>query len=141
VTARVIEVMAWQPLVPGSDHHVGRIAGASPAGDWQDGARCAEVDPELFFPGQGGTAQPAKRVCAACEVRSQCLEYAIESGQQDGVWGGLSERQLRALRLQRERDAGAGRCASGRHALAGDGNCPACSAISRKSAETKRLAA
>ena len=62
---------------------------------WQDRARCAEVDPDLHFPDKGGSSAPAKRVCFACEVRGECLAYALEHGEQHGIWGGLSYDQRR----------------------------------------------
>lgn len=65
---------------------------------WQALARCAEVDPDLFFPEKGASARPAKRICQRCEVRTECLEYAIETDQRYGVFGGLSERERRKLR-------------------------------------------
>jgi WhiB family transcriptional regulator, redox-sensing transcriptional regulator len=72
-----------------------------PAGDlsWQDAARCAETDPEVFFPEKGGSTREARKVCRECEVRAECLEYALkhESVFRFGVWGGLSERERRAL--------------------------------------------
>lgn len=69
--------------------------------EWQDQALCAEVDPELFFVEKGAPTAPAKRVCRSCEVRSECLEYALDHQERWGVWGGLSERERR--RLERER--------------------------------------
>ena len=65
---------------------------------WRDRARCAEVSPEIFFPEDGGSTRPAKQVCRDCEVRAQCLDYALETSQRFGVWGGLSERERRRLR-------------------------------------------
>jgi WhiB family transcriptional regulator, redox-sensing transcriptional regulator len=69
---------------------------------WQDLARCAETDPEAYFPDKGGSTREAKRVCRSCEVRAECLEYAIETDQRFGVWGGLSERERRKLRRQQQ---------------------------------------
>lgn len=66
-------------------------------GDWRDLALCAEIDPELFFPEKGESSGPAKRVCAGCEVRAECLQYALDHGERFGVWGGLSERERREL--------------------------------------------
>ena len=44
---------------------------------WQTDALCAQTDPEAFFPEKGGSTRDAKKVCGACNVRSQCLEYAL----------------------------------------------------------------
>ena len=67
---------------------------------WQDAALCAQTDPESFFPEKGGSTLPAKRTCRACEVRAECLEYALEHDIQFGVWGGMSERDRRRLKRQ-----------------------------------------
>jgi WhiB family transcriptional regulator, redox-sensing transcriptional regulator len=68
---------------------------------WQDYALCAETDPESFFPEKGGSTREAKQVCRSCEVRAECLEYALEHQERWGIWGGFSERERR--RLSRER--------------------------------------
>jgi WhiB family redox-sensing transcriptional regulator len=70
------------------------------AADWRARAACRRpgVDPELFFPVKGASARPAKRVCQRCPVRAECLEFALATRQEHGVWGGLSERERRRLR-------------------------------------------
>lgn len=65
---------------------------------WQSEALCAQTDPEAFFPEKGGSTKDAKRVCGACNVRSECLEYALTNDERFGIWGGLSERERRRLR-------------------------------------------
>lgn len=65
---------------------------------WQERALCAQTDPEAFFPEKGGSTREAKRVCASCEVRSECLEYALEKDERFGIWGGLSERERRKMK-------------------------------------------
>jgi WhiB family transcriptional regulator, redox-sensing transcriptional regulator len=67
---------------------------------WQDRALCAQTDPEAFFPEKGGSTREAKRVCRSCDVRTECLEYALQHDERFGIWGGLSERERR--RLKRE---------------------------------------
>jgi WhiB family redox-sensing transcriptional regulator len=67
---------------------------------WQDKALCAQVDPDLFFPERGDSTLPAKRICARCEVRAECLDAALARGERWGIWGGLSEHQRRQLRRQ-----------------------------------------
>jgi len=67
---------------------------------WQDLALCAETDPESFFPEKGGSIREAKRTCRSCEVRAECLEYALGNDERYGVWGGMSERERRRLRRQ-----------------------------------------
>lgn len=68
-----------------------------PEGDWRDRALCAETDPEAFFPEKGGSTRAAKRVCASCPVRAECLEFALDGEERFGIWGGLSERERRQL--------------------------------------------
>ncbi len=65
---------------------------------WQDQALCAQTDPEAFFPEKGGSTREAKRVCGSCEVRSECLEYALANDERFGIWGGMSERERRRLK-------------------------------------------
>ena len=66
---------------------------------WWPLALCAETDPEVFFPEKGGNNAPAKRVCGRCEVRAECLEYALSwpGLPLDGIWGGTSFTQRRDL--------------------------------------------
>ena len=76
--------------------------------DWRHRAACREEDPELFFPiGNTGPAllqiEEAKAVCRRCPVVDACLAWALESGQDAGVWGGLSEDERRALKRRNAR--------------------------------------
>lgn len=64
--------------------------------DWSDLARCRGMDPEAFFGRNLTEARAAIRTCDRCEVRQQCLDYAVSEGIEIGVWGGLTERQRRA---------------------------------------------
>jgi WhiB family redox-sensing transcriptional regulator len=71
--------------------------------DWRHSALCRDEDPELFFPiGSSGPAllqvDSAKAVCQRCPVTSSCLQWALDSGQDAGVWGGMSEDERRALK-------------------------------------------
>ena len=66
--------------------------------EWQDQALCAQTDPEAFFPEKGGSTREAKKVCLTCEVRQECLEYALGNDERFGIWGGLSERERRKLK-------------------------------------------
>ncbi len=68
---------------------------------WQARANCLGVDPDLFFPERGASTREAKGVCAGCEVRVECLEYALQNGEKFGIWGGMSERERRRIRRQR----------------------------------------
>ncbi|MET9427910.1 MULTISPECIES: WhiB family transcriptional regulator [unclassified Streptomyces] len=77
--------------------------------DWRHNAVCREEDPDLFFPiGNTGLAllqiEEARTVCRRCPVMEQCLQWALESGQEHGVWGGLSEDERRALKRRAARN-------------------------------------
>lgn len=65
---------------------------------WQERALCAQTDPEAFFPEKGGSTREAKRVCLSCEVRVECLDYALMNDERFGIWGGLSERERRRVK-------------------------------------------
>lgn len=71
--------------------------------DWRHSAACRDLDGELFFP--VGSALPAlrqeeqaKKVCARCPVSTECLKWALATDQTDGVWGGTSEMERRAMK-------------------------------------------
>lgn len=73
---------------------------------WRQSASCREVEPDLFFPvGVTGPAElqiaTAKAVCGGCTVREECLEFAVQTNQEYGVWGGTSEEERRTLRRAR----------------------------------------
>jgi WhiB family redox-sensing transcriptional regulator len=77
--------------------------------NWFQEAICIGKDPELFFPiGSTGPAaiqaEKAKAVCVGCPVREECLDWALTTGQDAGVWGGLSEEERRALTRARRRE-------------------------------------
>ena len=76
--------------------------------DWRHRAECLTEDHELFFPvGTTGPAlaqvEEAKKVCRRCEVREECLRWALEAGQDHGVWGGMSEDERRAMKRRASR--------------------------------------
>jgi WhiB family transcriptional regulator, redox-sensing transcriptional regulator len=80
---------------------------------WRHGAACADESPELFFPiGNTNSAhlqvEKAKAVCRRCEVVDSCRKWAIESGQEAGVWGGLSEDERHAVKGRNARPSRAG---------------------------------
>ena len=74
--------------------------GLDEAQAWSEKALCAETDPEAFFPEKGGSTREAKKICTGCEVRAECLEYALANDERFGIWGGLSERERRRVRRQ-----------------------------------------
>jgi len=74
------------------------LFGLTEEATWQERALCAQTDPEAFFPEKGGSTREAKRICTTCEVRAECLEYALEHDERFGIWGGLSERERRRIK-------------------------------------------
>jgi len=68
---------------------------------WREAALCAQTDPEAFFPEKGGSTREAKSVCRRCDVRGECLDYALKHDERFGIWGGLSERERRRERETR----------------------------------------
>lgn len=88
-----------------------RDAGAWDKGGWRGRAACRGEDPELFFPlGSSGPAAlariaAAKAICARCPVREACLRFALDTGQDYGIWGGLAEDERRKLRPRKRRAA------------------------------------
>ncbi|MEX0658663.1 MAG: WhiB family transcriptional regulator [Egibacteraceae bacterium] len=65
---------------------------------WAPSAKCLQGDPEAFFPEKGGSTREAKRMCTLCDVREECLDYALANEERFGIWGGLSERERRRLK-------------------------------------------
>ena len=73
--------------------------------DWRDVSACRDTDPDLFFPvGTTGPAieqiEAAKSVCNGCEAKDPCLDFALTTNQDSGIWGGTSEEERRKLRRQ-----------------------------------------
>lgn len=66
--------------------------------EWMLRAKCLDADPEAFFPEKGGSTREAKRICAACPVREDCLDHALLQEERFGIWGGYSERERRRMR-------------------------------------------
>lgn len=82
--------------------------GATEPPMWRDGAACRDTTPGLFFPvGQTGPAiehiAKAKAVCDTCSVQIDCLEFALMTNQDAGIWGGLTEDERRQIRRERRR--------------------------------------
>lgn len=74
---------------------------------WQMAAACRGLDTELFFPARGESVSEAKAICAECPVRIDCAEYAFDSGQRFGIWGGATERERRRRRAARRSEESA----------------------------------
>ena len=93
------------------------LALAASDDEWRDAALCRDTDPDLFFPiGTTGQAlvsiDHAKRVCAECAVTQDCLDFALDTNQDSGIWGGLSEEERRAIRRRRAAALRAARAAA-----------------------------
>lgn len=72
--------------------------------EWRDKAECRGTHPDVFFPNEGAGTGEAIRICQGCEVKTDCLEYALVNKEEHGVWGGASERERRRI-LRRRRQA------------------------------------
>lgn len=73
--------------------------------DWKADAACRDLDLELFFPDTEADSAPALAVCAICPVRQECLDFALRTRQNDGVWGGHTETERKRLRRRLGRQA------------------------------------
>jgi WhiB family redox-sensing transcriptional regulator len=78
---------------------------SAPEDTWQARGSCVGVDPDLFFPQRGESVVEAKAICVGCPVRAECLAHALERNERFGIWGGLSERERRAIRRRRRQHA------------------------------------
>ena len=76
--------------------------------DWMRDGHCRHYPPAAFFPSDGVGVDAARKICATCKVQEACLEYALVSRIDHGVWGGCSERERRRI-LKRRRQAAAAR--------------------------------
>lgn len=75
--------------------------------DWMNDGLCAQTDPELFHPDAGGSGKPAVRICQSCPVINECLAYALEHDEREGIWGGTTGNQRRKIRQQQRKAAAA----------------------------------
>jgi WhiB family redox-sensing transcriptional regulator len=90
------------------------------ATSWMLRARCRDLPPSVFFPSDGAGVEVARRYCAECAVRVQCLEYALKYHIDHGVWGGASERERRRIAHSRRAQSTTG-LPKGRQASASRG--------------------
>jgi WhiB family redox-sensing transcriptional regulator len=81
------------------------------ASNWRAASACLNTDPDVFFPVAAGTAASkqvarALRICGGCTVKRQCLDFAMQSGEKDGIWGGTTpEERIRTRRARNRRPA------------------------------------
>ena len=76
---------------------------------WMQHGECAGIGPEndrIFFPQRGESSSEARTMCAKCKVTEDCLEYALRTNQQYGIWGGTSNRERKRIRLERAARSG-----------------------------------
>ena len=83
---------APEPLKP---EHLGR-----PPTPWRRLALCLGSEPDLWFPVEQDGGAKAQAICGACSVRTDCLDWAIEHNEREGIWGGVSARRRQAMRLR-----------------------------------------
>jgi Transcription factor WhiB len=76
----------------------------APPPPWTEQALCAQADPDTWFPrkGQNDLVRTAKKVCARCPVRIECLDHALTIRDPNGIWGGTSPEERRALLAEQE---------------------------------------
>lgn len=67
--------------------------------DWMTDALCTQTDPAAFFPPKGGSNRDAKRVCGSCDVVAECLAFALRNNETHGIFGGLSPKERRQLKV------------------------------------------
>lgn len=72
--------------------------------EWRTQAACLDSDPSVFFPPQHGSAAAARQICSGCGVRDECLQWALDTGQKFGIYGGLIPRERRTIRMGRVPD-------------------------------------
>ena len=84
--------------MPGTIFRMHKESITAPGIAWQEQALCAQTGGDFFFPEPGSSVREAKRICGLCEIRAECLEYALSNDERFGVWGGLSEKERLSLR-------------------------------------------
>ncbi|WP_442790975.1 WhiB family transcriptional regulator [Nocardia sp. NBC_01327] len=89
--------MKQQPMIARSLFNLDELGPQS----WREQALCAQTDPDAFFPEVGGSGRTGKRICEGCEVRKQCLDYALAHDQRFGIWGGMTDAERRRYSQQR----------------------------------------
>jgi WhiB family redox-sensing transcriptional regulator len=76
-------------------HYSGSVPETERKADWRDDAACRTADPDMFFTDNTSLVQRAKTICFGCPVRVQCQAFALANGEWWGVWGGMTQTQLR----------------------------------------------
>jgi WhiB family redox-sensing transcriptional regulator len=80
------------------------FAGSSgTSSDWRRKALCLGHDPQMWYPVDSGGVEAAQ-ICTECPVRLDCLAWALEHNESDGIWGGVSARRRRQMRAEAKRN-------------------------------------
>ena len=98
----------WRPRQAAADAIAAAFQPPVRPWNWRDDALCADADPEAWFPEEdNGAPTEARRICAMCPVRAECLEFAMDNHRiaSYGIWAGTSEYARRRLRRERKRAA------------------------------------
>ncbi|MGH9190266.1 MAG: WhiB family transcriptional regulator [Acidimicrobiales bacterium] len=74
---------------------------------WRNRGACRGLDPGVFYPVTEDDAHEARAICGTCSVRAQCLDYALDNREHQGVWGGATEKERRRMIRQRRKSAAA----------------------------------
>jgi WhiB family transcriptional regulator, redox-sensing transcriptional regulator len=93
-------------MLPGDEIDLFALLNVRPA--WQAEAACRGAGTVDYFPSRGESTAAAKAVCAGCPVRTECLDYALDTpadARLPGIWGGTSERERRGMRATATRSA------------------------------------
>ncbi len=108
--------------------------------DWWNDAACvgSRID---FFPSRGEDPRPAKRVCVECPVREECLQWALDTKEAHGIWGGLSERERRRIRRSTKRISVCVSCGASITSARSRIYCDGCSAKRRRESHTLAMRA
>jgi WhiB family redox-sensing transcriptional regulator len=90
------------PVIPDARTPGRELVGAEAAsGDWRELALCLQFNGDLWFPEKGESPAAAKLLCGRCDARAECLEFALDTNEDYGIWGGLSTAERKALRRRR----------------------------------------
>lgn len=74
---------------------------------WRQRGACVGLDPDVFYPPSDEESDEPKAICAACPVQEPCLEFALDTREADGIWGGTTARERRRMLRQRRKTAAA----------------------------------
>jgi WhiB family redox-sensing transcriptional regulator len=76
-------------------NYTGAVPEHERAKHWRDNAACRDENPDMFYTDNAQIVQQARKVCFGCPVRMECQQFALANGEWWGVWGGMSQTQLR----------------------------------------------